>query len=56
MTKRKKAELSDRDHDEILNNREADGAIAAAAIEHAVHEGMSREQAVALYGHRPTSK
>lgn len=43
-------ELSDADHEEILNNPAADAAIAQRAIERAIARGMSREQAERLYG------
>lgn len=43
-------ELSDADHEELLNNPEADRQIAEQAIARAVADGMPREQAVAMYG------
>ena len=43
-------ELSDTEHEEILSNPAADAEVAKIAIERAVRHGMSREQAVRLYG------
>lgn len=45
-------ELSDADHEELLNNPAADAAIAERAVECAVAEGMAREDAERLYRSR----
>ena len=37
-------------HDEILNNPDADRALAEQAIERALARGMTRKQAEDLYG------
>lgn len=46
------SELSDADHDEILDNPEADRLLAKRAVERAIAQGLSREDAERLYGVR----
>ncbi len=43
-------ELSAADHEELLDNPAADAAIAEMAVERAVRRGMSRAEAIELYG------
>lgn len=42
-------------HAELLNNEEAERATAAAAIERAIKDGLSREDAEQLYQYRGTT-
>jgi hypothetical protein len=42
-------------HAELLDNEEAERAIAAMAIERAIKDGLSREEAEQLYRYRGTT-